>query len=90
MLEEHDKVNNLQEANEEARSSNEELQSINEELETSQAELQASNEELTASNQELQTLNEQLHVAQDFAESIVETVREPLVVARHRHATAAC
>jgi two-component system, chemotaxis family, CheB/CheR fusion protein len=70
----------LQEANEEVRSSNEELQSINEELETSQAEVQAMNEELTSTNQELQTRNEQLRVAQDYAESIVETVREPLVV----------
>ncbi|GHO55811.1 CheR family methyltransferase [Ktedonobacter robiniae] len=70
----------LQEANEEVRSSNEELQSLNEELETSQAEVQAINEELTSTNQELQTRNEQLRVAQDYAESIVETVREPLVV----------
>ncbi|GCE11607.1 chemotaxis protein CheB [Tengunoibacter tsumagoiensis] len=70
----------LQEANEEVHSSNEELQSINEELETSQAEVQAINEELTSTNQELQTRNEQLRIAQDYAESIVETVREPLVV----------
>ena len=81
MLEEHERVSeHLQEANEETRSSNEELQSINEELETSQAELQAINEELTTANQELQTRNEQLRVAQDYAESIVETIREPLVV----------
>ena len=81
MLEGHERVSeHLQEANEETRSSNEELQSINEELETSQAELQAINEELTTANQELQTRNEQLRVAQDYAESIVETIREPLVV----------
>jgi two-component system CheB/CheR fusion protein len=81
MLDADEKANeHLQAANEEVRSSNEELQSINEELETSQAELQAINEELTSANQELQTRNEQLRVAQDYAESIVETVREPLVV----------
>ncbi len=81
MLAEHDRVNeHLQAANEETRSTNEELQSINEELETSQAELQAINEELTTANQELQTRNEQLRVAQDYADSIVETIREPLVV----------
>jgi two-component system CheB/CheR fusion protein len=81
MLETHDKARAyLQAANEEIRSSNEELQSINEELETSQAELQAINEELTTVNQELQTRNEQLRIAQDYAESIVETIREPLVV----------
>jgi two-component system, chemotaxis family, CheB/CheR fusion protein len=81
ILEERDRTNErLQAANEEVRSSNEELQSLNEELETSQAELQASNEELTIANQELQTRNEQLRMAQDYASSIVETVREPLVV----------
>ncbi len=81
MLETHDNEHAyLQAANEEIWSSNEELQSINEELETSQAELQAINEELTTVNQELQTRNEQLRVAQDYAESIVETIREPLVV----------
>jgi two-component system CheB/CheR fusion protein len=81
ILEERDRTNErLQAANEEVRSSNEELQSLNEELETSQAELQASNEELATTNQELQARNEQLRIAQDYAESIVETIREPLVV----------
>jgi len=81
ILEEHDSANErLQTANEESQSSNEELRSLNEELETSQAELQASNEELRTANQELQTRNEQLRAAQDYAESIVETIREPLVV----------
>jgi two-component system CheB/CheR fusion protein len=42
--------------------------------------LQAINEELTTVNQELQTRNEQLRIAQNYAESIVETIREPLVV----------
>jgi len=81
ILQERDLTNeHLQAANEEVRSSNEELQSLNEELETSQAELQAINEELTTANQELQTRNEQLRVAQDYAESIVETIGEPLIV----------
>lgn len=81
LLEERDAANEeLQIANEEIRTSNEELQSTNEELETSREELQSTNEELTTSNQELQTRNEQLKVAQDYAEAIVETVREPLVV----------
>jgi two-component system, chemotaxis family, CheB/CheR fusion protein len=72
--EQHERVSeHLQEVNEE-------LQDINEELETSQEELQAINEELTKANQELQTRNEQLRVAQDYAESIVETIREPLIV----------
>ena len=81
LLEERDAANEeLQIANEEIRTSNEELQSTNEELETSREELQIINEELTTTNQELHTRNEQLKEAQDYAEAIVETVREPLVV----------
>jgi two-component system CheB/CheR fusion protein len=81
LLEERDTANEeLQTANEEIRTNNEELQSTNEELETSREELQVINEELTTSNQELRTRNEQLKAAQDYAEAIVETVREPLVV----------
>ncbi len=81
LLEERDAANEeLQTANEEVRTSNEELQSTNEELETSREELQVINEELTTTNQELHTRNEQLKEAQDYAEAIVETVREPLVV----------
>lgn len=81
LLEERDAANEeLQTANEEIRTSNEELQSTNEELETSREELQVINEELSTTNQELHTRNEQLKEAQDYAEAIVETVREPLVV----------
>lgn len=88
MLEERDAANEeLQAANEETLASNEELQSVNEELqsvneelETSKEELQAINEELTTTNQELETRNEQIKEAQEYAEAIVETVREPLLV----------
>jgi two-component system CheB/CheR fusion protein len=81
LLEERDAANEeLQATNEEIRASNEELQSLNEELETSKAELQAINEELTTTNQELHTRNGQLKAASEYAEAIVETVREPLVV----------
>ncbi len=74
MLDAHDQANNaLHSENEEIRSRNEELQSINEELETAQAELQSINEELLLRNASI-------HIAQDYAESIVETIREPLVV----------
>ncbi|HET8841864.1 MAG TPA: hypothetical protein VFN35_10370 [Ktedonobacteraceae bacterium] len=64
----------------EREAANEELQSTNEELETSREELQVINEQLSPSAQELQTRNEQLKAAQDYAEAIVETVCEPLVV----------
>jgi two-component system, chemotaxis family, CheB/CheR fusion protein len=81
LLEDRDATNEeLQAANEEIRASNEELQSFNEELETSKAELQAINEELIITNQELHTRNGQLKAANEYAESIVETVREPLVI----------
>ncbi|CAM4232265.1 CheR family methyltransferase [Gillisia limnaea] len=70
----------LQSSNEELLSSSEELQSLNEELETSKEELQSTNEELTSVNQELVSLNEQVTEERNFAEVVVETVREPLVV----------
>jgi two-component system, chemotaxis family, CheB/CheR fusion protein len=70
----------LQSANEEILSSNEELQSLNEELETSKEEIQASNEELLVVNQELVLRNTELQRAQTYAEAIVETIREPLVI----------
>lgn len=81
LLEDRDVANEeLQIANEEILASNEELQSMNEELGTSKEELQATNEELTTANQELQTRNEQIKAAQRYADAIVETVREPLLV----------
>ena len=65
---------------EEALSTNEELQSLNEELETAKEELQSTNEELITVNDELQAKNAALAQARDFAMSIVETVRQPLLV----------
>lgn len=70
----------LQSANEELLSGGEELQTLNEELETSKEELQSTNEEITAVNQELISLNEQIIEERNFAEGIIMTVREPLVV----------
>lgn len=70
----------LRAANEEVLSSNEELQTLNEELESSKEELQSTNEELTTLNQELQTRNDLLKEARDYAEAIVGTVREPLLI----------
>jgi len=70
----------LQSANEELLSSSEELQSLNEELETSREELQSTNEELIIVNQELFDRNEQLNQARLFAEGIITTIHEPLLV----------
>lgn len=77
----------LQSANEEAQSSNEELQTLNEELESSKEELQSANEELTSVNDELHVrncelhkLNSELRRSRDYAETIVASVRVPLLV----------
>jgi signal transduction histidine kinase/ActR/RegA family two-component response regulator len=69
-----------QNTTEEALSANEELQSLNEELETAKEELQSTNEELITVNDELQAKNAALAQALDFTRSIVETVRQPLLV----------
>ena len=70
----------LQSTNEELLSSSEELQSLNEEMETSKEELQSTNEELTVVNQEMISLNEHIISARDYAEAIVTTIREPMLV----------
>ena len=70
----------LQSANEELLSSSEELQSLKEELETSKEEMQSTNEELMVVNQEISSLNELVTTAKDYAEAIVSTIGEPLVV----------
>jgi two-component system CheB/CheR fusion protein len=81
VTEQHEAANEeLQASNEEVLSANEELQSINEELETAKEELQASNEELATLNQELQSRNLQLERALEYANGIVETVRNPLLI----------
>lgn len=70
----------LQTANEEVVSSNEELQTVNEELETSKEEIESANEELTTANQELHTRNDLLTEAYIFADAIVATMHEPMLV----------
>jgi two-component system CheB/CheR fusion protein len=88
VIEQQEAVNDeLQSANEEAQSANEEMQSVNEELETSKEEIQSSNEELATVNEELNNrnlelsgLNRSLGLARDYAESIVASVRSPLVI----------
>ncbi len=81
MLDDHQQYSDeTQSAQEESLSNLEEVQSFNEELETAKEELQSTNEELSTVNEELQTRNTDLQLARDFAASIVETVREPLIV----------
>jgi two-component system CheB/CheR fusion protein len=95
IVQEHEAVKEeLKCAHEEVLSANEEFQSTNEELETAKEELQSANEELTTTNdelgsrnRELSVLNARLQSAQQFSEHarayadvIVESVREPLLV----------
>ena len=70
----------LQSANEELLSGSEELQSLNEELETNKEELQSTNEELTIVNHEIISLNEILSDARDYAEAIIATIYEPMLI----------
>ncbi|WP_264537309.1 CheR family methyltransferase [Flavobacterium sp. N1736] len=70
----------LQTTNEELLSSSEELQAMNEELETSTEELQSNNEELVCVNDELLDRQEQLISTRNYSESIVKTIREPLLI----------
>jgi two-component system, chemotaxis family, CheB/CheR fusion protein len=97
-MEEHEAVKEeLKSAHEEVLSANEGFQSTNEELETSKEELQSTNEELTTTNDELRNRNRELsalnvevekaRIASDrersYADAIIETVREPLLVLQH-------
>ncbi|MHC0441719.1 CheR family methyltransferase [Flavobacterium sp. 3-210] len=70
----------LQASNEELLSSSEELQALNEELETSTEELQSYNEELLCVNDELLDRQEQLIAMRNYSESIINTIREPLLI----------
>ena len=81
IIEDHEAANEeLQSANEELLSGSEELQSLNEELETSKEELQSTNEELVSVNHELIDRNDQLNNARKYAEAIVSTIRDPLLI----------
>ncbi len=70
----------LQSANEEVVSANEELQTVNEELETSKEEIESTNEELITTNQELQTRNDLLHESYQYAEAVIATINEPILI----------
>jgi two-component system CheB/CheR fusion protein len=84
----------LQSTGEELETTNEELQSTIEELETTNEELQATSEELETMNEELQSTNEELQTLNDelrrrgddlqsangFLETILATLRTPVIV----------
>ncbi|ALK34169.1 chemotaxis protein CheB [Burkholderia plantarii] len=87
-LEEHESAREeLKSSEEELLSSNEEFQSANEELETAKEELQSINEELSTTNdelryrvRELRELHDEITRARDYADAIIETISEPLLV----------
>ncbi|MEL1255932.1 CheR family methyltransferase [Flavobacterium sp. DGU38] len=70
----------LQTSNEELLNNTEQLQIKNEQLTASAQELRSNNEELTCVNDELQDRREKLALMQNFYESIVNTIREPLII----------
>jgi two-component system CheB/CheR fusion protein len=88
MLEEHEAaIEELKTLEEETQSSNEEFQSTNEELETAKEEMQSMNEELFTANDELRFRNRELKrvhdlatQARDYADALVETIAQPLLV----------
>lgn len=80
MLNEFDRTRmELQVAREELLSSNVELQGINKDLEAFKEDLQAKNEELLTLNEEITRRNDELKEAIDYNESIIETIRQPLL-----------
>lgn len=85
-LEEHQNTEeDLQTVNEELMSGTEELQTLNEELETSKEELQSTVEEITVINQELSGLNALLSHEKKFSETVIRTIRDPLLVLNKNH-----
>ncbi len=70
----------LQNGKEELLSRSEELQSNNEGPASSPKKQQSTNEELIVLNQKLTNLEEQVTSARDYADAILTTIREPLLV----------
>jgi len=88
ILNEHEvAVQELKSSEEEMLSSNEEIQSTNEELETAKEELQSLNEELSTTNdelayrnRELRAMHDKMTASRDYAEAIVETMSDPMLI----------
>ncbi|MXO05296.1 CheR family methyltransferase [Flavobacterium sp. HBTb2-11-1] len=70
----------LQNTNVELLTNTEELQLINEKLTASAEELQSNNKELSFLNEELQNRRDELALMRNFYESIVKTIREPVII----------
>ncbi|RZJ92686.1 MAG: hypothetical protein EOO20_00685 [Chryseobacterium sp.] len=70
----------LQTTNEELLRRTGELQLLNEQLETASEELRSNNEELSFTNDELRDRRNELWSMRNFYESIVKTIKEPLLI----------
>ena len=70
----------MQASNEELMTINEEAHATNEELTIARVEQRSGNEALKTLSKELETRNEEITLARDYAEAIIETVREPLII----------
>ncbi len=77
----------LETTSEEVQSANEELRTLNEELESASEQRSRANEELRETNEQLEQLNlvlelhkNELGTARDYAQAVVDAVREPLLV----------
>ncbi|WP_125721287.1 CheR family methyltransferase [Flavobacterium ustbae] len=70
----------LQTTNEELLRRTEELQFLNEQLESSSEELRSNNQELSCTNDELRDRRNELFSMRNFYESIVKTIKEPLLI----------
>lgn len=81
------RIAELERIEEKHRQTKEELLSVNQQLDASYQQLQATeqqlqayNEQLKASELELKTKEEQAQAAREFAENIIDTMRQPLLV----------
>ena len=70
----------LQTTNEELLRHSEELQFLNEQLEASAEQLRSNNQELSCTNDELRDRRNELFSMRNFYESIVKTIKEPLII----------
>jgi two-component system CheB/CheR fusion protein len=70
----------VQSANEELRTVNEELESANEQRSKANAELEGKNARLRELNLALEGHKKELRTAWDYAQAVVDAVREPLIV----------
>lgn len=73
-------IEELRAANKELLKRSEDLQFLNEQLEITAEELVSKNVELSCTNDELRNRRDELHSMRNYFESIVNTIKEPLLI----------